>query len=104
MPGFSLSHVLKSVQGNEEMPLIRQHSESVTRAEIIQTNKFGIISSLLVRFVENQQTAYIPVFSLTIDNQFFRSKARCRFTCTAYANKPDKFGVNFWNLAELYSK
>lgn len=40
---------------------------------------------------------------MTIDEQLFPTKARCKFT-QYMPNKPDKFGIKFWILAELNSK
>jgi len=56
------------------------------------------MSRVLARFVENSQKAYIPEVSLTVDEQQFPTKARCRFTQFMH-NKPDKYGIKFWILA-----
>jgi len=61
------------------------------------------MSWVLSRFVENIQKAYILEVSLTVDEQLFPTKARCRFT-QFMPNKPDKFGIKFWILAEHSSK
>jgi len=74
-----------------------------TRSERIKDDKFCMTSQVLSRFVENSQKAYIPEVSLTVDEQLFPTKARCRFT-QFMPNKPDKFGIKFWILAELNSK
>ena len=74
-----------------------------TRSERIQEDKFCMISWVLSRFVDNCQKAFIPDVSLTVDEQLFPTKARCRFT-QFMLNKPDKFGMKFWILAELNSK
>ena len=66
----------------------------------IKEDKLCMMSWILSRFVENCQKAFI---SLTVDEQLFRTKARCRFT-QFMPNKPDKFGIKFWILAELNSK
>lgn len=58
---------------------------------------------MLSRFVENCQKAFIPDVPLIVDEQLFPIKARCRFA-QFMLNKPDKFGVKFWILAELNSK
>ncbi|XP_065645661.1 piggyBac transposable element-derived protein 4-like [Hydra vulgaris] len=60
------------------------------------------MSWVLARFVENSQKCYIPEF-LTIDEQLFPTKAQCRFT-HYMPNKPDKFGIKFWILADLKNK
>jgi len=69
-----------------------------TRSERIKDDKFCIMSRVLY-----SQKAYIPEVSLTVDEQLFPTKARCRFT-QFMPNKPDKFGIKFWILAELNSK
>jgi hypothetical protein len=74
-----------------------------TREDRIKDDKFCMISWVLSRFVQNSQKAYIPEVSLTIDEQLFPTKARCRFT-QFMPNKPDKFGIKFWILAEVNSK
>ena len=74
-----------------------------TREERIKKDKFCLMSWVLERFVENSQKAYIPYDSLTVDEQLFPTKARCRFT-QYMPNKPDKFGIKFWILAEVQSK
>jgi hypothetical protein len=58
---------------------------------------------VLSRFVENSQKCYIPEESLTVDEQLFPTKSRCKFT-QYMPNKPDKFGIKFWILAEVKSK
>ncbi|KAF2886752.1 hypothetical protein ILUMI_19418 [Ignelater luminosus] len=40
---------------------------------------------------------------VTVDEQLFPSKARCNFT-QFIANKPNKFGIKFWMLADVKSK
>lgn len=74
-----------------------------TRQERLTDDKFGLMSWVLTRFVENSQKSYIPEESLTIDEQLFPTKARCRFT-QYMPNKPDKFGIKFWILADLNTK
>ena len=46
---------------------------------------------------------YTPDWSLTIDEQLFPLKNRCRFI-VYLPNKPDKFGMKFWMLTEIDSK
>ena len=41
----------------------------------------------------------MPNFDLAIDKQLFPGKTRCPFIQYT-ANKPDKFGVKFWLLAD----
>jgi len=74
-----------------------------TRSERIKKDKFCMMSWVLSRFVENCQKAFIPDVLLTVDEQLFPTKARCRFT-QFMPNKPDKFRIKFWILAKLNSK
>lgn len=74
-----------------------------TRSERLKTDKFGLFSEVLSRFVENSQKAYVPESSLTVDEQLLPTKARCPFT-QFMPRKPDKFGIKFWMLAEVENK
>jgi hypothetical protein len=74
-----------------------------TRSERLMSDKFALMSWILDRLVENSQKCYIPEECLTIDEQLFPTKARCRFT-QYMPNKPDKFGIKFWILCEVRSK
>ena len=65
-----------------------------TRSERIKEDKFCMMSWVLSRFVENCQKTFIPDVSLTVDEQLFPTKARCRFT-QFMPNKPDKFEIKF---------
>ena len=69
----------------------------------LQQDKFALISFVFNRFIENSQKAYRPGVSVTIDEQLFPTKARCRFT-QYMPQKPDKFGIKFWILADLDTK
>jgi len=74
-----------------------------TRSERIKEDKFCMMSFVLNRFAENSQKSFAPAESLTVDEQLFPTKARCRFT-QYMPNKPDKFGIKFWILADLETK
>ena len=51
----------------------------------------------------NSQKCYNPNGYLTVDEQLFPTKVRCRFI-QFLGNKPDKFGIKFWVLADVKSK
>ena len=51
-----------------------------THRERQQTDKFSLMSWVFGRFVDNSQKCYMPEESLTVDEQLFPKKARCRFT------------------------
>jgi len=69
----------------------------------LEMDKFALVSTVLNRFVDNSQKSYRPAASMTVDEQLFPTKARCRFT-QYMPNKPDKFGIKFWICAEVDSK
>lgn len=74
-----------------------------TRALRLQSDKFALVSEIWDEFIKNCILCYIPGANLTADEQLFPSKARCPFT-QYMANKPDKFGIKFWILADVNSK
>ena len=74
-----------------------------TRLSRLQTNKFAMISAVWDKFVENCIVCYKPGKNITVDEQLFSIKVRCRFT-QYMANKPDKFGIKFWIAVDLESK
>ena len=68
-----------------------------------ETGKFCLISEVWNSFIENCKKYYVPNFDLTIDKQLFPYKTRCPFI-QYMANKPDKFGIKFWLLADAQTK
>jgi hypothetical protein len=86
-----------------EVKIFLRFDSRASRFERFQSDKFCLVSWIFSRFVESSQKSYKPEESLTIDEQLFPTKARCRFT-QYMPNKPDKFGIKFWVLAEVSSK
>jgi hypothetical protein len=74
-----------------------------TRSQRLEDDKYALMSFVHYRMVENFQKAYIPSENLTVDEQLFPTKSRCRFT-QYMPQKPDKFGIKFWILCEVESK
>ena len=74
-----------------------------TKLSRLQTNKFALISAVWDKFVKNCIDCYKPGENITVDEQLFPTKARCRFL-QYMANKPDKFGIKFWIAVDLESK
>lgn len=55
------------------------------------------------KFVQNCIACYKPGADITVDEQFFPTKAR--FSVIQYiASKPIKFGIQFWLTAEVDTK
>ena len=74
-----------------------------TQSGRIQNDRFTHIRDIFDRFAMNCRKMYTPSFSLTIDEQLLHIKSRCPFV-VYMPNKPDKFGIKFWMLAEVDSK
>ena len=68
----------------------------------LETVKFAMLSYVWESFIQNSQNCYIPGQNITIDEQLFPTKARCK--CTQYMpNKPDRFDIKFWLACVLKS-
>ncbi|CAK6978110.1 piggyBac transposable element-derived protein 4-like [Scomber scombrus] len=74
-----------------------------SRRARLSNDKFALMSHVWGRFVDNCVACYKPGPNLTVDEQLFPIKARCRFT-QYMANKPDKFGIKFWIAADVETK
>lgn len=55
------------------------------------------------QFIYNSQCCYKPHENISIDEQLFPTKARCKFT-QYMPNKPHKFGIKFWLAVDVQSK
>jgi hypothetical protein len=86
-----------------EIKKMIRFDERSTRSQRLSTDKFALMSYVLERFVDNFQKAYVPDSNLTVDEQLLPSKTRCPFL-QYMSNKPDKFGIKFWILAEVETK
>lgn len=73
------------------------------RSERLKADKFAMVSTIWNIFIENSQNCYKPGGNITIDEQLFPTKVRCRFT-QYMPNKPDKFGIKFWLASDVDSK
>jgi hypothetical protein len=75
----------------------------ITRSFRLEEDKFALFSEIWDMFNDNCQRHYTPSENVAADEQLFPTKAKCRFT-QFMANKPDKFGIKIWALAEVDSK
>ncbi|GBP60673.1 PiggyBac transposable element-derived protein 4 [Eumeta japonica] len=66
-----------------------------SRRQRLNEDKFVMVSDIWYEFIANAQACYIPGPYITIDEQLFPSKCRCRFT-QYMSSKPDKYGQKFW--------
>ena len=74
-----------------------------SRRQRRETDKFCLISEVWNCFIESCKKCNVPNCDLTIDEQLFPCKAKCPFI-QYMANKPDKFVIKFWLLADAQSK
>ncbi|CAK8681971.1 unnamed protein product [Clavelina lepadiformis] len=73
------------------------------RSQRLLSDKFIHIRETMEALVSNCIRNYKPDWSLTVDEQLFPMKNRCPFI-VFMPNKPDKFGMKFWVIAEVSSK
>ena len=100
-PAF-FSNTMSRSNFTEIMRFIRFDDRN-QRSQRLQTDKFALIFEVWYKFIENSQNCYKPGPYITIDEQLFPTKARCRFT-QYMPNKPDKFGIKFWLASDVSSK
>ena len=74
-----------------------------TGSQRLTTDKSSLILIVWHTFVGNCLRNYRPDTNLTVNEQLFPTKARCRFT-QYKPKKPDKFGVKFWMAADVDTK
>lgn len=100
-PAF-FSNTMSRNNFTEIMRFIRFDNKT-ERSQRLETDKFALISEVWCKFIENSQKCYKPGPYITIAEQFFPTKVRCRFT-QYMPNKPDKFGIKFWLASDVSSK
>lgn len=86
----------------EILRFLRFDKKSI-RSQRLQTDKFALISTVWNKFIQNSQNCYKPGENVTVDEQLFPTRARCRFT-QYMPNKPNKFGIKFWLASDVQSK
>ena len=65
-----------------------------SRASDSNYEDLDMIPEVWDRFMGNNKNCYKPGANITVNEQLFPTKARCRFT-QYIPNKPDKFGIQF---------
>ncbi|XP_035229961.1 piggyBac transposable element-derived protein 4-like [Stegodyphus dumicola] len=89
-----------SRDGFKKVKRFLRFDEKTTRSTRLQTDKFALASDMWDKFIESCKTGYRPGQNITVDEQLFPSKARCRFT-RYMPNKPEKFGIIFGYMSKL---
>eukprot|EP00096_Caligus_rogercresseyi_P004194 TRINITY_DN18369_c0_g1_i1.p1 TRINITY_DN18369_c0_g1~~TRINITY_DN18369_c0_g1_i1.p1 ORF type:complete len:460 (+),score=-15.26 TRINITY_DN18369_c0_g1_i1:160-1539(+) len=103
MWGVSLFKKTMSRNRFQEIQRFLRFDMRSERSTRLEQDKFGLISQIWNDFTDNCSMYYNPKMEVTIDEQLFPTKTRCPFT-QYISNKPDKFGIKFWLLADVESK
>ena len=103
LPGLECFSLTMSRNRYRELKSMMRFDKKSKRSQRLDAKKFALMGEIVDRFQANSQRAYSPEFSLTVDEQLFPCKSRCKYT-QYMPNKPDKYGIKFWLLAELQSK
>ena len=103
LPGLECFSLTMSRNRYREIKSMLRFDKKSKRSQRVDKKKFALMGDIIERFQSNSQLAYSPDFSLTIDEQLFPCKTRCRYT-QYMPNKPDKYGIKFWLLADLETK
>lgn len=96
------SAVISRNDFTEILRFLRFDKKSI-RSQRLQTDKFALISTVWNKFIENSQNCYKLGENVTVDEQLFPTRARCRFTQYMH-KKPNKFGIKFWLASDVKSK
>ena len=95
----------ETMQRNRFREILRfiRFDDRRTRSTRLVDDKFALFSYIWNCFISNCKSACVPEENLTIDEQLFPTKSRCRFT-QYMPNKPGKFGIKFCLMHEDNSK
>jgi len=87
----------------ELMRYLRFNLKTGRRRNLLH-DKFALDSQLWNSFIENvRKVFFLSKYNITMDEQLLPSKARSKFI-EYMANKPDKFGLKFWLVADVENK
>ncbi|TRY76094.1 hypothetical protein DNTS_033980 [Danionella cerebrum] len=87
----------------QEIMRFLRFDKKETRCTRVQVNKFALVADVWEKLIQNSIACYKPGADITVDEQLFPTKARCRFI-QYIASKPDKFGIKFWLAADVNTK
>lgn len=68
-----------------------------TRNGRLMRDKLAAVRMLLDGLVQNSQSCYIPTETVTVDEQLYPYRGRCRYI-QYIPSKPAKYGLKFWSL------
>lgn len=82
-----------------EMKRFIRFDDKETRRRRLRHDRFALMSEVWERFTKNCKRCFVPNAYLTIDEQLYPTKVRCRFL-QFMPSKPDKYGIKFWVLVD----
>jgi len=91
LPGLECFSLTMSRNRYRELKSMLRFDKKSKRSQRLVDKKFALMGEIIDRFQTNSQRAYSPEFSLTVDEQLFPCKSRCKYT-QYMPNKPDKYG------------
>ena len=91
-----------SVNRFEEIRRALRFDNPVTRQSRIVRDKLAAVRLLIDGFIENSQKCYRHTECVTVDEQLYPYRGRCRFI-QYMPSKPAKYGLKFWILADAES-
>ncbi|KAG8239431.1 hypothetical protein J437_LFUL018881, partial [Ladona fulva] len=100
------SHIFSSAMPRYRFLDIMKHlrfDSRETRSQRLREDNFALASEPWNIFISNSRANYNPSESVTADEQLYPTNCKCSFI-QFMPNKPDKFGIKFWVLADAKSK
>ena len=88
-----------SINRFEEIRAMLRFDNRLTRSSRIQRDKLAAVRLLIDGFISNAKLCYVHNDCVTIDEQLYPFKGRC-FLVQYMPNKPCKYGLKFWILAD----
>lgn len=101
--GIEVFRTTMSRQKFEYISKIIRFDNKNSRSARLNHDKFAAVREIFEMFMNNCHQKYIPDYALTVDEELMPLKTHCRFI-TFMSNKPDKYGLKFWDLVEVSSK
>ena len=83
LPGLECFSLKMSRNRYRELKSMLRFDKKSKRSQRLVDKKFALMGEIIDRFQTNSQGAYSPEFSLTVDEQLFPCKSRCKYTIHA---------------------
>ena len=100
--GAAIFSKTMSVKIFEEIRRALRFDDPTTRNSRLARDELAAVCLLLDGFVEKSQHCYLHTECVTVDEQLYPYRGRCRFI-QYMPSKPEKYGLKFWLLADASS-